>query len=467
MMAPRWCHVVVVSAAALIAVAAARPYAGGWNDGSRLATVEALVDHGDWAIDQSIFVRVPPDGRTRPYAADDAALNRDGTSDLLWIRGRYYSDKSPMPAALLAAEYAAIQRLTGLTASAAPEQFCLALTLGSSGAAFVLAVWSVFRLGEPLRLPLPWRFALAGSFALATLAATYAQHVNNHIFLLATASALTVELAWLANGSTSPFRCIRIGLLMGLSYAIDLGVGPVLFLATAAVVTVRLWRRPWSLVLAALAATPIPLIHHGLNAQIGGTLGPANAVTTSLARPGSHFTAQSMTGGWHHPSVSRFVLYALDMLVGKRGILGHNLPLFLAVAAVPAIWRRCRRERPELLHALAWTVGAWLLYGATSTNSSGVCCSIRWLVPMIAPGYFILGLVLRERPDWRSDFLLLTGWGAIYAGAAAVRGPWRELDPRVHWILVAGAGTCWMMLAWKRRAGRYAVQTQRPQSLAA
>jgi hypothetical protein len=308
---------------------------------------------------------------------------------------------------------------------------------------------------------------LTGSFAAATIAATYAQHVNNHIFLLAVASALTVELLGLGNGDASPVRCFRIGLLMGLGYAIDLGVGPVLFLATATVVAVRLWRRPWALALAAVAAMPIPVVHHVLNAHVGGTLGPANAVPAYLAWPGSPFTAQSMTGGWHHPSVSRFVLYSLDMLVGKRGILGHNLPLFLAVVALPALWRRCWNERPELLHAVGWSVGAWLLYGATSTNSSGVCCSIRWLVPMIAPGYLILGLVLRERPEWRPDFLLLTGWGAIYAGVAAVRGPWREVDPRVHWILVAGAGISWLMLAWRRNANRALAVSRPPQPLAA
>ena len=38
-------------------VLSARPYAGSWNDGSRLAAVESLVDYHTWAIDDSIFVR--------------------------------------------------------------------------------------------------------------------------------------------------------------------------------------------------------------------------------------------------------------------------------------------------------------------------------------------------------------------------------------------------------------------------
>src|SRR5687767_12101081 len=48
----------VLLGASLIALVSARPYAGGWNDGSRLATVESLVDRHTLAIDDSMFVNV-------------------------------------------------------------------------------------------------------------------------------------------------------------------------------------------------------------------------------------------------------------------------------------------------------------------------------------------------------------------------------------------------------------------------
>ena len=48
----------VIAGAMLIALVSARPHAGGWNDGSRLATVESLVDRHTLAIDESIFVKV-------------------------------------------------------------------------------------------------------------------------------------------------------------------------------------------------------------------------------------------------------------------------------------------------------------------------------------------------------------------------------------------------------------------------
>src|SRR5690349_16392031 len=84
----------VVLAAALVAAVSARPYAGSWNDGSRLAAVEALVDHHTFTIDDSIFVRErPADPRIpTPYPPDEPLLDH-GALDKLFINGHYYSDK--------------------------------------------------------------------------------------------------------------------------------------------------------------------------------------------------------------------------------------------------------------------------------------------------------------------------------------------------------------------------------------
>src|SRR5947209_4079540 len=120
----------VVVVAAVIAVVSAKPYAGGWNDGSRLATVEALVDHGTWSIGDSVFVR--PAAEAGVYPPDDPALDY-GTLDKLLIDGRYYSDKSPVPAVFMAGEYAVLKAITGWTAAAKPARFCWCLCLLPSG----------------------------------------------------------------------------------------------------------------------------------------------------------------------------------------------------------------------------------------------------------------------------------------------------------------------------------------------
>src|SRR5206468_2570945 len=119
---PLWA-VAVVALATAVALLSARPYAGSWNDGSRLASVEALVDYHTWAIDESIFVRVPPRAEgaaASPYPALEPDLLAEGTKDKLWIGGHFYSDKSPVPALLMAAIYQGLQSGCGLTARSQP-----------------------------------------------------------------------------------------------------------------------------------------------------------------------------------------------------------------------------------------------------------------------------------------------------------------------------------------------------------
>src|SRR5437868_2606370 len=123
---PAW-HALVLGCAAVVALLGCRDRAGGWNDASRLAAVESLVDRHTLVIDDSLFVRGP-----------------GGTKDRLLIRGHFYSDKSPVPSLLLAGPYWLWQRWTGQTAESDTAGFCRLTTLCSCGLAYVVAVWGVF-----------------------------------------------------------------------------------------------------------------------------------------------------------------------------------------------------------------------------------------------------------------------------------------------------------------------------------
>src|SRR5262249_26982083 len=84
-----WVGCRVVALASLLAIITARPFAGAWNDGSRLATVEALVDYHTLAIDDSIFVRIPSGTDPSPYPVDNPLLQARGTLDKLYINDHY------------------------------------------------------------------------------------------------------------------------------------------------------------------------------------------------------------------------------------------------------------------------------------------------------------------------------------------------------------------------------------------
>lgn len=449
----------VVFGAILIALVSARDHAGSWNDGSRLATVEALVDQHTLAIDDSIFVRVPMRASPEqplPYPADDAGLLQTGTLDKLFISGQYYSDKSPVPALLMAGVYQLLQWGTGLTARSRPDQFCYWLTVVSSGLAYVVAVYCVYALGRTLGLTLFLRLLVTASFALATVALPYVRHVNNHILLLGVAAALMLGLARLAmETSREParyWRLLALGTLAGLGYAIDLGTGPLLLLCLIPLVAYRCWGFKAPAVVLA-AALPWLILHHAVNYAVGGTFKPANAVAEYFSWPGCPFNAQNMTGAWNHENAGAFVLYAGDLLVGKKGFLFHNLPLLLAGAGFILLVKQCRGELPELLFAGCWSAGTWLVYALTSSNHSGMCCSIRWFVPLLAPGFYILAVFLREYPSRAPQLVLLSGWGSVLGLLMWLHGPWAKHMVPGYWLLVAATWISWGV--YLRRTVRY------------
>ena len=86
----------------------------------------------------------------------------------------------------------------------------------------------------------------------------------------------------------------------------------------------------------------------------------------------------------------------LGLLLGKVGFVLFNLPLWLALVGFVVLMRRSIAERPELISAGAWAIGTWLAYAALSTNYSGGALSIRWFVPLLATGFYVLSVFLRD-----------------------------------------------------------------------
>lgn len=434
----------ITLAALAIAVVGARPYAGSWNDGSHLAAAESLVDRGTFVIDRSIFIEVPA-GRS-PYEPSDKGLAQRGSLDRVYVRGHFYSDKPPVVSLLLGALYSTLQQGFGLRAADDPQRFVSWMTIGSSGLAYVIAVWCVYGIGARLGLPRRLRALLALSFAASTLALVYSRAVNQHELILAVVSLLFLALSRLSHTTaTSRWTWLSPGALAGLAYTMDLAAGPLLMAWMLALVWYRT-RHLGAVAIFLVAAMPTVVLHHSITWSIGGTLRPLNAVPEFLQQwPGSPFDATNSTGLLQH-SAGSFLAYAGDMLVGKKGFLFHNLPLLLLVPGVAAAWRHQRTARPEIVVALGWCVTTWLAYGLLSSNYSGGAVSIRWFVPFLAPAYFLLALLLRSEPARVAEFVLLSIAGVGLAAIAWSRGPWTLRMVPLYWPIVVAGLIGWITL---------------------
>jgi hypothetical protein len=443
-----------------VALVSPRPYAGGWNDGSRLAQVESLVDFRTLSIDRSIFVdpaRTESD-RATPYPPNRKDLMKRGTLDKVFVRGRFYSDKAPVPALFMAACYQVLQWTTGLKAGSRPDLFIYLMTLISSGFAYITAVLSIHLLGRRVLADRRAALAVTFSFALGSSALAYARQVNNHEFLLAVAAAIMLfmhSLLQRLDRTPSPRGWVAgIGLLAGLGYCLDLAAGPLLLIALVPLIACRCRTMPrrgvGMVVLFLLSALPLIILHHVLNYLTGGTLSPINTVLEYLSWPGSPFDFSSATGHWHHRSILHGIVYALELLVGKKGFVLHQPVLILAIIGGIAILIRYRPhipEMPEILFSFAWSSAVWLIYAWGSTNASGVCATIRWFVPLLAPGYYVLMLVLRERPDLYRDFLALAAGGLVLSALMWYCGPWMKMVPG-YWIILALTLLGWSVTAF-------------------
>jgi len=437
-------------AAAVLAVLNAHDHAGSYNDGSRLATVESLVDYQTFAIDQSIFVAVPRGevpSEQLPYDPKIYGHVEKATGDRLCIDGRFYSDKPPVPALYLAGVYRLLQWTTGLQVRERADRFCYAMTLASSTLAYVLAVWAIGRMARGLGLPLGPRLALTASFALSTVAIAYTSHVNGHILQLPVAVILFERLLALKDTPRPGIGpLLLIGSLAGLGYAIEQAAGGLLLAGVLILVLVR-WPRPGNLILTGLGALPWLLLHHGSVYSFAGTLKPIGAVPEYFQYEGSEFDASSLTGRWNHPHLGEFLAYAFRLLFADYGFLSCDLPLLLLI---PAAWLLRPETSQRALVGLAWgwCLSTWLVYAALSTNGSGSCCSVRWFVPLLAPAYLLLGLLLRQRPELLEDFLILNVGGVWLGYNMWWHGAWRWLPDSEVWVPLIATVTAWA--AWGR-----------------
>jgi hypothetical protein len=439
----------------VLALFTARPYAGSWNDGSRLATVESLVDRGTFQIDDSVYVH-PETSAIPAYTPGDDFLAKYGTKDKMFIDGHFYSDKSPVPAVLMAGAYQVL-RWCGLPpASERPDWFARIMAWFFAGLPYVLAVWCIGSIARHIGLTRPWDLILTATFAFGSLALPYSQFVNNHVLLLGVTAMMceTMFTCPLAEDGKriqiSVLRAIWLGALAGFAYSIDLGAGPLL---AACVGAWLLWHRTrvlWYV----LGAIPLFVAHHWLNYAISGTLAPGNSNPEHFNWPGSPFNAQNMTGSYQHPSIAKAILYTLDLQFGRKGLMLYSLPLIQTLAGSYWLFRYRTKERSGLIALIAWSVGTWLLYATTSRNLSGYSISIRWFVPLIVPGFIGLFVLVRDYPRSRKPLIPLLAGALMMNIEFVARGPW---SPRIPWLLwpVAGLAIITWVIMWVLAARRW------------
>jgi hypothetical protein len=279
-----------------------KPRVVSWNDGSRIATVDALTADGTFRIDGS------------PFAV--------GMGDKIRYRGATYSDKPPLLALLAAAVTLAVAP-AGVSLRRTPGTAIYLMTLFTVGVWFAVGCCYAYAFAQYQGLSRSAAVAVAALTGVGTLALPYATVLTNHVPCGACVLAGCFYAVRARDGAG--WAAPLAGLFFALAYAFD-PAGILLGLAGAIV----LWGAPlrtWLLVLA--AGLPVVALEFAYNLHVSGSVMPTAFTAEVWHDPSLPFYAPSQQA-FPIFSPADYLRFVVALLVGTKGLFSFTPLMFVA-----------------------------------------------------------------------------------------------------------------------------------------
>lgn len=414
--------IALAAVAVFLVVATHRRY-GGWNDTSRLAMVEAIVEHGRLYVDGTEMSRK--------------------SGDVCMIDGRYYSDKPPAVALMAVPVYAA-EVARGLTFRTDLPRAYYWTTLLTIGLSTWLGLVYLARFLRHTVADARWRAITIAGVGLASLNTAYSITFSNHP-PSATMLLAGVLLVWSWRRFGAGLASLTLGgLLVGIAATADHGAAFYAPFLLAYVAWPGAPRRVAAV--AVLTATiALPLVGYMVYAYaLSGSPLPLSLQPRLFEYPGSYFAASTghLAGSsLPHASLRDFLAYVWLCLFGARGLFALTpILLFVVAGMLRLAWRRDYPWRAEIALVLLPSAILTTYYLVTSDNPGGNAYGVRWFclfIPLLfvflADAYALFRSLLA-----RAAFWLAFAASAAFALIGAL-DPW--LDP-TPW----GAGYAWVIV---------------------
>ncbi|HLF25146.1 MAG TPA: glycosyltransferase family 87 protein [Anaerolineae bacterium] len=422
-LAQRATGAILFIACLLLWAALTKVHTHSWQEESRMATVQALVEQGTFAIDHTEFNR---------------------TGDKVLVNDHFYSDKTPLLSVAAAGVYAILHNGFGLTLDPticvpdADPSACRAF--GPAGLRLTAFYWlTLIFVGaaSALLIALFWKAllmrGLSGSAAtglalalgLASPIAPYSIVFAGHV-----PAALSLFAGfWLLTLAPSRPRFFWAGLLISLAANIDLTLA--VFLVAFGVYVFASQRRgvvPFALgALLPFGASAI------INYAAAGTLAPLYFDPKAYDFFGTVLNKTvGGTAGFY--SLDFGLRYAYDLLVGRRGLFSFTPLLVFAVAGLwRALRNRCAALRPLAVAALAGSLAFTLYLILRTDNFGGTAWGTRWFVPLIPLGWYFVACWFEPRRGvwWKLALVAAIGLSFLTA-VSGLHDAWRDVPPIIR-----------------------------------
>jgi hypothetical protein len=336
-----------------------KTHVSSWNDASRMATIQSIVEDRSFAIDQSIFI---------------------GTGDKYLYNGHFYSDKPPMLAILAVPVYFILHSL-GFTFESNPGLVYYLITLITIGLLSALGL-SFFRL-ILIRFFLaeePWADIVTLVCGTATLVFVYSVVFNNH---MASSSLILIGLYYffesVRNGGKK--NIIISALVLTLAGTIDVTI----FLFPFAVGILFMLKSRKAGLIFGISGLLVFCLYLFLNHYTSGSILPPSLNIQLWDYPGSQFNSQNLSGLSGKGNLKDLGWYAFQMILGDRGLISLSPVLLFAIAGFVIFFHKYRTFEYRIQYTLLVLVSLLfvLSYIFRSTNYSGASFGVRWYVSII------------------------------------------------------------------------------------
>lgn len=408
-----------------------------WQEESRMATIQALVEQGTFVIDHTEFNR---------------------TGDKVFVNDHFYSDKTPVLSVAAAGVYSILHNVFGLTLDptiCVPDEdvaACRAFTptgarftsfywltlifIGGSAALLVALFWkALLDQGVDGTLATALAMTLGVASPLAPYSIVFAGHVPAALclfvgfWLLAGRRSQPGEAA-LPQTATSR-RIFWAGVLISLAANIDLTLA--LFVGTLGL---------WVLIAHRLKVVPfilgasVPFVISGaLNYWAAGTVVPLYFDPKAYDFIGTVLNPTvGGTNGFY--SLEFGVNYAYNLLIGERGLFAFTPALiFGLIGAVMALRDKQRRGLTGAVLAGCALFAGYLI--ARTDNYGGEAWGSRWFVPLAPLLWWYLPDAWRAVRDdrwrlaWRFALAAMLGLSFLTV-LSGLQDAWRVTAPLVR-----------------------------------
>jgi len=341
----------------------------GWNDASRMAQIESIVEHGTLFIDDSSFY--------------------PRTLDKYFYRGHFYSDKPVILSFITSPFYFLLYKMgISFRTHSALVYYLLTLIMMGIPSAMAMAYLNYF-LVVYLKASKLWGWLITLVVGSGTLVWPYSIVYNNHIVsgYLVFAAFITILINKEKLGNGSP---IASSLLLSAAASMDItffGLFPFVF--------IYFFRKsPRQATLFGLGYIPFALIYLTSNQILSGSFLPPAMNKNLWEYPGSIFNETNLSGLAFHESITGFFVYSANFIA--RIMFFSPILFFFVLAFQKSLLLSNFPYRTEYCFFLVFSFFYIFVYILSTTNFGGEAFGIRWFSSLVLVLSLPLGYYEKE-----------------------------------------------------------------------